>query len=86
MGGIVVYDVTNPATPDVRDLRQPARLQRGGRTIPASPATSPPRATLGPEGLAFIPFCQSPTLRPLLVVSNEVSGTTTVYQLSGGPF
>ena len=37
---------------------------------------------LGPEGLVFIPAAQSPNGRPLLVVGNEVSGTTAVLQLN----
>ncbi|NLX16445.1 MAG: hypothetical protein GXY45_05675, partial [Ramlibacter sp.] len=36
---------------------------------------------LGPEGLAFIPAAQSPNGKPLLMVGNEVSGTTSIYQL-----
>jgi len=37
---------------------------------------------LGPEGLVFIPADRSPDGTPLLVVGNEVSGTTAVYQLN----
>ena len=37
---------------------------------------------LGPEGLTFIPADESPNGRPLLVVANEVSGSTTVYEVS----
>lgn len=36
----------------------------------------------GPEGLLFIPASDSPNRTPLLVVGNEVSGTTTVWQVS----
>jgi hypothetical protein len=78
VSGIVVYDVTDPTRPvfktyvNNRDFNQP--VSQGGAPNPAA-------RDLGPEGLAFIPFWQSPTFRPLLVVSNEVSGTTTVYEL-----
>ncbi|QUM89849.1 alkaline phosphatase [Moritella sp. 36] len=36
---------------------------------------------LGPEGMKFIPENKSPNGKPLLLVANEVSGTTVVYQL-----
>ena len=36
---------------------------------------------LGPEGLDFVPANKSPNGKPLLVVANEVSGTTTIYQI-----
>jgi hypothetical protein len=36
---------------------------------------------LGPEGLTFIPAHDSPSGKPLLLVGNEVSGTTAVLQL-----
>jgi hypothetical protein len=35
---------------------------------------------LGPEGIKFVPASDSPTRTPLLVVGNEVSGTTTDYE------
>ena len=36
----------------------------------------------GPEGLVFIKAEDSPNGEPLLVVGNEISGTTTVYQVT----
>ena len=39
------------------------------------------QAALGPEGLTFVPWWQSPNWLPLLIVGNEVSGTTTVFQI-----
>ena len=38
---------------------------------------------LGPEGLHFIPPQDSPTGQALLLVGNEVSGTTTIWQVDG---
>jgi hypothetical protein len=37
---------------------------------------------LGPEGLTFIAAKDSPNGKPLLLVGNEVSGSTAVIQLN----
>jgi hypothetical protein len=37
---------------------------------------------LGPEGLCFVPANRSPNGKPLLIVANEISGTTTIYEVS----
>lgn len=79
VGGILVYDVTNPYQPfyadylNYRDFTVPAELDDGG--------SNPLAGDLGPEGLSFIPAHESPSGYPLLVVGNEVSGTTTLYQI-----
>jgi YVTN family beta-propeller protein len=70
IGGIMVYDVTDPSNPvfiqyvNNRDVNM-----LGG--------------DLAPEGLVFVPFTQSPTGTSLLVVANEVSSTVSVYEIGG---
>jgi 2',3'-cyclic-nucleotide 2'-phosphodiesterase/3'-nucleotidase/5'-nucleotidase len=77
--GILVYDITDPEKVTFRhylanrDFSVPTRLADG--------STNPAAGDLGPEGLAYVSAANSPTGKPLLIVGNEVSGTTTVYQL-----
>ncbi len=74
VGGIMVYNITNPFSPFFEDYVN-------NRDFSVEDVETPEVGDLGPEGLKFIPWWQSPTWRPLLIVGNEVSGTTTVYQL-----
>lgn len=76
VGGVVVYDITDPAAPQVVTYRN-------DRNFNAEPNT-PEAGDLGPEGLAVVAAEHSPTGRPLLIVGNEVSGTTTIYQIDAG--
>ena len=79
VGGIMVYDITNPYRVrfvnyiNNRDFSVEAQLP--------DDSVNPLVGDLGPEDLVFIPAYQSPNRRPLLVVGNEVSGTTTVFQV-----
>jgi DNA-binding beta-propeller fold protein YncE len=74
VGGVMVYDISNPYAPGfVQYLNN--------RDFSATPGT-PAAGDLGAEGLTVISAEHSP-LRdvPLLVVANEVSGTTTLYRI-----
>jgi len=73
MGGVMIYDVSNPGAPVLQDYVN-------NRNFDADPET-PEAGDLGPEGLVFISASDSPIGEPLLVVANEISGTTTVYQV-----
>jgi hypothetical protein len=73
VGGIMVYDVTNPASPSFVQFLN-------NRDFTGSPAAGTAK-DLGPEGLLFISAANSPTGQPLLVVSNEISGTATIYAI-----
>ena len=74
IGGIMVYDLSNPHAPEFQSY-----VNNRDFGVAADSAEA---GDLGPEGLTFVPWWQSPTWRPLLIVGNEVSGTTTVYQVS----
>lgn len=67
VGGVMVYDITDPAAPKHVTYLNP----RSGNT-----------GDLGPEGLVLIPAAQSPNGKPLLIVGNEQSGTMAVIQIN----
>ena len=73
IGGIMIYDVTNPYHPTFEDY-----INHRDFSVDEE---SPEAGDLGPEGLAFISGKESPTGKDLLVVGNEVSGTVTVYEV-----
>ncbi len=75
VGGVIVYDITTPTAPVFVQY-----INRRDFTIAPIAANVATVGDLGPEGLIFIPAADSPTGRPLLVVANEVSGSTTLFE------
>jgi 5'-nucleotidase len=80
--GIAVFDLSQPEAP--------ALVQYvNNRKFPRNPATGAlltcndtnDCGDLGPESLTFVPTVQSPTEHALLIVSNEASSTTTVWEV-----
>lgn len=78
-GGIMIYDVTDPTAPRFQDYVNLALDE----AIAGGPHTAPGTYDISPEGVAFVPAADSPNGQPLVLVSNELSGTTTIYQVTG---
>jgi len=74
IGGVVTIDVTEPSAPVIVDYTNLRNF--------LSPVEYGVAGDLGPEGLAFVSGANSPTGEPLLVVGNEVSGTTSVFRIN----
>ena len=73
IGGIVVYEVTDPRHPRFVTYFSDRDFTAADPRLAGD---------LGPEGLLFIPAEDSPSGTPLLVVSNEISGSTSVLEIS----
>lgn len=73
VSGIMVYDITAPRSPQFvqylnnRDFSKDPSVEAAG--------------DVAPEGMSFVRAEDSPSGKPLLIVANEVSGTTTVYEI-----
>ena len=68
---IVVYDISVPTAPHFVTY-----VFNRDAGLPAEEA-----GDIAPEGIQFVSATDSPTGSPLLIVANEVSGTTTVWSI-----
>lgn len=73
--GIMIYDITDPSAAEFVDYVT-------NRDFGAEPGAGT-GGDLGPESIAFVAAGDSPTGRPMLAVGNEVSGTTTLWDIAG---
>jgi hypothetical protein len=71
IGGVAVYNITNPQNPVFVDYKNT-------RTLP--PTLGGDR---GPEYVVYIDAQDSPDGKYYVLVSNEISGTITVYRIKG---
>ncbi|UXK10354.1 choice-of-anchor I family protein [Shewanella putrefaciens] len=83
--GFMIYDVTNPFDVHFIDyvvnrdfdadftINTETGVVKGDATLAGD---------LGPEGIKFVSADKSPNSKPLLIIGNEVSGSTSVYQLN----
>lgn len=75
MGGIMVFDITNPFSVDFIDYFNNRNITEG---LDFNDAIG----DLAPESLVFVPAADSPTAAPLLLVGNEVSGSLAVWEMT----
>lgn len=74
IGGLVIFDVSNPRSPEF--------VQYVNNRDFTADVTTPEAGDLGPEGVLFIPAQNTWYGKPLVVVANEVSGTTTIFEVN----
>lgn len=77
IGGLMIYDISDPRAPSFvqylnnRNFDEPVENADG--------SINPLAGDLGPEGVSFV--ANGPRGKPLVVVSNEISGSVTFYGL-----
>lgn len=71
IGGVMIYDVTTPSSPVFLQYLNSREAVAGGTES----------GDLGPEGIVFVSENDSPTDTALIIVSNEVSATLSIYSL-----
>lgn len=71
ISGIMVYDLTNPSSPEFATF------------ITSRDFSEDVAGDVAPEGLRFIPASESPTGNTLLAATHEMSGTVAVYEFEG---
>ena len=91
VGGVMVYDITNPQDPQFQLYfnNRDFSIDPGGEDPAGNPVCGddpregncPLAGDLGPEGVLFIPRSLSPIRAPLLVMTHEISDTTTILKV-----
>ena len=74
IGGVVVYEASNPAAPKFVQYINTRNF--------AAAANTPAAGDRGAEAARVIPGESSPNGKPLLIVSNEVSGSLRVFEIA----
>lgn len=69
VGGVMVYNVTDPANAVFVDYNNPRNTTAYG-------------GDNGPEGITFISAADSPNEKDYVLVANEISGTITIYEVN----
>lgn len=80
IGGVMVYDVTNPTAPVFQSYTNNRLFKHGFDYV--RPKDRARARFLGPEGLYFLNAADSPTHKALLLVANEVSGNVEIFVIN----
>ena len=72
--GLMLYDMTNPVKPMFR--------QYINTSIPGGDILVGSAGDVSPEGVLFLEAAQSPTGKPMVVVSYELSGTVAFFEVT----
>jgi hypothetical protein len=73
VGGVIAYDVSDPTAPVFAGYVNRRDFTATDLTLAGD---------LGPEGVVVISADQSPNGEPILMLSNEISVTTTLFRIS----
>jgi 2',3'-cyclic-nucleotide 2'-phosphodiesterase / 3'-nucleotidase / 5'-nucleotidase len=76
VGGVMAYDVSDPKEPKFAYY-----VNRRDFSVNANATNFFNAGDFGPEGIIFISAKDSPNKKPLVVIGNEISGTTTLLQV-----
>ena len=74
IGGVMVYEAGDPTAPTFVQYINTRNFGAAANTLQAG--------DLGPEAARVIPAESSPNGKPLLIVSNEVSGSLRVFEIA----
>jgi DNA-binding beta-propeller fold protein YncE len=77
VGGIMVYNISNPEAAEFVTYINPRDF-----TVADVEADLALVGDMGPESIRFVAAEDSPTGEPMLIVGNEVSGTTTFFAVN----
>ena len=80
VGGIMVYEISNPQAPEFVQYINARDFSVDVETL-VDDGDFSAVGDLGPESIYFVSATDSPSGAPLLIVGNEVSGTTTIFSI-----
>ncbi|MGH7493356.1 MAG: choice-of-anchor I family protein [bacterium] len=81
IGGVFVYDVTNPRAPVFLTYANNRNFSVAFAAATITPEQLETIGDLGPESVLHVAASESPNGSDLLVVANEISGSVSIFQI-----